>query len=284
MIRDRLLTTLMEKPVQLLWGEADYAAVHVRLGDFLAVDVASVKTGTVEGLRTPLSRYASVMRRLRELSPQMPIRIFSDGREDELAELLTVPGSAIQREPSDILDLLALTQARLLIGSNSTFSRWAAFLGNMPSIWFEAKTLPERPNDNRILYIDEKVWTKWPPLPVPSLALYHRATTEQRKLALSLATNFATRIPGAVGVLWFLPLLRYGLGTDPYSALLAALALGNSASALRGGDWSPYNRRRLFTQRPFRRNRCLYEPGGGRRGCPGSRTCYHLVLLLEARQ
>ena len=68
-----------------------------------------------------------------------------------------------------------------------------------------------------------------------SLALYHRATTEQRKLALSLATNFATRIPGAVGVLWFLPLLRYGLGTDHYSALLAALALGNSASALRGG-------------------------------------------------
>ena len=155
MIRDRLLTTLMDKPVQPLWGEADYAAVHVRLGDFLAADVARVKTGTVEGLRIPLSWYASVMRRLRELYPQMPIRIFSDGREHELAELLTVPGSAIQREPSDILDLLALSQARLLIGSNSTFSRWAAFLGNMPSIWFEAKALPERPNDNRILYIDE---------------------------------------------------------------------------------------------------------------------------------
>jgi hypothetical protein len=69
---------------------------------------------------------------------------------------------------------------------------------------------------------------------MPDLGL-RRATTEQRKLALSLATNFATRVPGAVGVLWFLPLLRYGLGTDHYSALLAALALGNSASALRAG-------------------------------------------------
>lgn len=155
MIRERLMTILMERPVQPLWGEADYVGVHVRLGDFLHAGVAKVKTGTVEGLRIPLTWYVSVMRRVRELCPKMPIRIFSDGREQELSELLTVPGSAIQREPTDISDLLALSQARLLIGSNSTFSRWAAFLGDMPSIWFRTDTLPECPNDNRILYVDE---------------------------------------------------------------------------------------------------------------------------------
>lgn len=62
-----------------------------------------------------------------------------------------------------------------------------------------------------------------------------QTNVEQRKLALSLATNFATRIPGAVGVLWFLPLLHFGLGTDLYAALLAAIALGNSVSSLRAG-------------------------------------------------
>jgi hypothetical protein len=155
MIRERLMMILAERPLQPLWGAADYAAVHVRLGDFLAADVAKVKSGTVEGLRIPLNWYASVMGRLHELRPKMPIRIFSDGREQELAQLLTTPGSVIQREPTDISDLLALSQARLLIGSNSTFSRWAAFLGNMPSIWFKTESLPERINDKRTLYVDE---------------------------------------------------------------------------------------------------------------------------------
>jgi hypothetical protein len=62
-----------------------------------------------------------------------------------------------------------------------------------------------------------------------------RINLEQRKLLFSLGSNFATRIPGAVGVLWFLPLLRFGLGTDDYSSLLAAMALGSAATFLIGG-------------------------------------------------
>jgi hypothetical protein len=62
-----------------------------------------------------------------------------------------------------------------------------------------------------------------------------RANTEQRKLLFSLATNFATRIPGSIGVLFFLPLLRFGLGTDDYAGLLAASALGTAAAFLSGG-------------------------------------------------
>jgi hypothetical protein len=62
-----------------------------------------------------------------------------------------------------------------------------------------------------------------------------RANAEQRKLLLSLGTNFATRIPGSIGVLFFLPLLRFGLGTDDYAKLLAASALGTAATFLSGG-------------------------------------------------
>jgi hypothetical protein len=60
-------------------------------------------------------------------------------------------------------------------------------------------------------------------------------STEQRKLLFSLGTNFATRIPGSIGVLFFLPLLRFGLGTDDYAGLLAASALGTGAAFLSGG-------------------------------------------------
>ena len=51
----------------------------------------------------------------------------------------------------------------------------------------------------------------------------------------SLGTNFATRIPGSIGVLFFLPLLRSGLGTDNYAKLLAASALGIAATFMSGG-------------------------------------------------
>src|SRR6195952_1860518 len=54
-------------------------------------------------------------------------------------------------------------------------------------------------------------------------------------MLLSLGTNFLTRIPGLIGVLWFLPLLRSGLGVEGYADLLTSMALGASASFLIGG-------------------------------------------------
>jgi hypothetical protein len=62
-----------------------------------------------------------------------------------------------------------------------------------------------------------------------------RANKEQRKLLYSLGTNFATRVPGSIGVLFFLPLLRFGLGTDDYARLMSASALGTAATFLSGG-------------------------------------------------
>ena len=62
-----------------------------------------------------------------------------------------------------------------------------------------------------------------------------RSNREQRKLLFSLGAHVGTRIPGAVGVLWFLPLLYADLGTADYSKLLTALALGGAAGFLSGG-------------------------------------------------
>ncbi len=61
------------------------------------------------------------------------------------------------------------------------------------------------------------------------------ANREQRKAMLSIGASFLTRIPGAVGVLWFLPLLHLGLGTDGYVDLLSSLALATACLGLSGG-------------------------------------------------
>ena len=67
------------------------------------------------------------------------------------------------------------------------------------------------------------------------IALLRRANREQRKLLFSLGTSFLTRIPGLIGVLWFLPLLRFGLGTDDYANLLTAIVLGTAPGFLFAG-------------------------------------------------
>jgi hypothetical protein len=156
MIRDRLLEILVTRPnAPPNWGAGDYAAVHIRLGDFLPAEPDQIITGRVPNMRISMEWYERVIRRVRSVFPDLPIHIFSDGREQELAALLALSGVSLRREPTDIADLLALAQAKLLIGSNSTFSRWAAFLGDMPSIWLKTKLLPEKPTSDRtpILYV-----------------------------------------------------------------------------------------------------------------------------------
>ena len=150
MIRDRLLEILSTPPaVRPNWGAGDYAAVHIRLGDFVQVQPEQIITGTVQNMRISLAWYDRVIRRVRSVFPDLPIHIFSDGRAEELGEILALEGVLLRREPTDIGDLLALAQAKLLIGSNSTFSRWAAFLGDMPSIWLKTKVPPEQPTSER---------------------------------------------------------------------------------------------------------------------------------------
>ena len=145
LIRQRLLEILVESPTTApRWGAGDYAAAHIRLGDFLPARSGQI-TGLRDGMRIPLAWYTRVIRRVRAIYPHLPVYIFSDGREHELGDILAINGVQLRREPSDIADLMALAEARLLIGSNSTFSRWAAFLGDMPSIWLKTEQPTEQP-------------------------------------------------------------------------------------------------------------------------------------------
>jgi len=61
------------------------------------------------------------------------------------------------------------------------------------------------------------------------------SNVEQRKLILSLIANLGTRIPGLAGLLFLIPLFRYGLGVVEYESLLASIALGTVGGFLLNG-------------------------------------------------
>lgn len=131
-------------PLRQGWGNGRYIAVHVRLGDFAGASAEQLHSGAVNNLRIPLGWYVDVAQRLRAAFPALPVQVLSDGAEAELAPLLRIEGVRIRRENDDLSELAALAGARLLVGSRSTFSRWAAFLGNMPSIWLATLAGTER--------------------------------------------------------------------------------------------------------------------------------------------
>lgn len=102
-------------------------AVHIRLGDY------------VQSMRTPFSWYNSAIENIIDKIPEVnEILVLSDGTDSELQFLLEgnfkIP---IRRlETGDAFsDILSISKCCALVGSDSTFSAWGAFLGFVPSIF-----------------------------------------------------------------------------------------------------------------------------------------------------
>jgi hypothetical protein len=139
--------------------------LHMRLGDFTVAQTPE-DFRTRGAIRTPMSWFASSLKRIRDFAGRrVPAFAVSDGRDEELAELLALGDVTLIRTGSAIADLLLLSRAHLLIGSGgSSFSAWAAFIGQMPAItipgqslsWFKLRNMrgqyigefdPESPDD-----------------------------------------------------------------------------------------------------------------------------------------
>jgi hypothetical protein len=109
---------------------------HIRLGDFAK---ASDSAPTADNARLPLAWYANHVTQLTCRWPNVPIEIFSDGADEELAPILQLPNVSRGNYGNAVADLVAMTRVRILICSSSSFSAWAAFLGRMPTIWYPGK-------------------------------------------------------------------------------------------------------------------------------------------------
>ena len=100
-------------------------AVHIRLGDY------------PEYRRTPVSWYKKEIDKILSLNGQVKISVFSDGTDAELAEILSCPNTRRVFYGNALADIYAISRAKLVIASDSTFSAWGAFLGQLPAVFYK---------------------------------------------------------------------------------------------------------------------------------------------------
>lgn len=123
--------------------------VHVRLGDFQPFDEKAIAEGKTSR-RLPIEWYVDIVKQIlsQALIP-MRIVVFSDGGDEELSQLLSLPNTERANFGSAISDMLALSQTSVLVASGSTYSMWASYLGRMPAVWFKGTRkgpiYPEKP-------------------------------------------------------------------------------------------------------------------------------------------
>ena len=98
-------------------------AVHIRLGDY------------PEEHRTPLEWYRKkIIAKGREGNYRF--LLFSDGTDEELRDLMALPNVERVFFGNAIADIYAISKCYYMIGSDSTFSGWGAFLGQVPCVFF----------------------------------------------------------------------------------------------------------------------------------------------------
>lgn len=130
-----------------------FVAIHVRLGDFKPYD-ESAATERLHNLRLPMDWYVEALIALRnELGFEIKARVYSDGSDRDIVNLLSQRGVVRAVEGPSITHLLEMTQATAMIASGSGFSFWSAFLGDVPRIVF-----PGQGFDDVQVHVPTLVW------------------------------------------------------------------------------------------------------------------------------
>ncbi len=131
--------------------ENEGIAVHIRMGDFAIAENEEILRQGKWNYRLPIKWYANVIENIRTYAGvKIPVHIFSDGTDEELAKILNLENVHRKFLGSAVADMLALAKSPMLIASASTFSMWASYLGRMPVIWF--------PGVHRLKLYEEEVF------------------------------------------------------------------------------------------------------------------------------
>lgn len=133
----RIVNPQIVSEVERVTSEGGFIGVHIRRGDF--------KTA---GLCTPDEWYVRAIElAVGTFNCENPlIRVFSDGYPEEVAFIARAfPAARVVVMPKApaIQDILLLSKSKIAVCSpGSTFSMWAVFLGQMPSLWKKGCELP----------------------------------------------------------------------------------------------------------------------------------------------
>lgn len=112
-------------------------AVHVRRGDFSKVGLATPDSWFIDAINIALQNVGE---------NKVIIRVFTDGYPEEvmfISKAFPQHKVIVMGKAPAIQDLLMMSKATILVcSSESTFSMWAVFLGQMPSVWKEGSVVP----------------------------------------------------------------------------------------------------------------------------------------------
>ena len=97
-------------------------ALHIRLGDMTGAD------------RIPVDWSLRVLNLVRTIVPNANVLLFSDGKDEELVEVLKLPNVKRVSFGNAIADIVAISKCQMVIGTYSTFSWWGAYLSQAPYI------------------------------------------------------------------------------------------------------------------------------------------------------
>ena len=135
-----LLKAELEAMTRPMWRErahaiaAPFIALHVRRGDFQRT-VVSAELAKANNAITPIGWFVKTLRAVRgAFGEALPAIVTSDASDPELAELLAERRIVRVDTGSAIGDMLLLSRAEVLLASGSSFSAWASFLGQMPTL------------------------------------------------------------------------------------------------------------------------------------------------------
>ena len=113
-------------------------AVHVRLGDYSSSQ------------RTPIMWYRDMIKIVSDYNPDLKFYVFSDGSDEELESIIELPHVERKFFGNALADILAISRCKLVLASDSTFSAWGAFLGNVPII-FPKRHFPPVYKNNSVM-------------------------------------------------------------------------------------------------------------------------------------
>jgi hypothetical protein len=114
-----------------------FIGIHVRCGDFAIPENSDALRRGGFNYRVSIDWYVQALRALRTVIGGLASAlVFSDGRPEDLRGLLSEPNVTLSRNGAAISDLLALGRSRALIASGSSFSMWASYLGQVPTLWY----------------------------------------------------------------------------------------------------------------------------------------------------
>jgi hypothetical protein len=130
LIYENILKITMEKNLQgINFNYENSITLHVRRSDFIGFSADTESTDDQWFVRI-----VNLLRK--KLKKELKVYIFSDVKNDQIQNLLSLKNVCRLDYKTSIADLLSMTKSKIFVGSkHSTFSHWVSYLGQMPTVW-----------------------------------------------------------------------------------------------------------------------------------------------------